>query len=159
MGATPGRSLWIPAVSIMAGSCVTILPAIFSAPLLPPCGLLMLLGWRLLRPELFRIWAPVPLGLFDDLLSGQPLGSAMLLWTLCFLAVDMIDRRMFWRDFRQDWLIATGLIAAAIAAGALIAWPAHLPPPFAAIGVQMLLSAALFPLATRIVARLDSWRA
>jgi rod shape-determining protein MreD len=157
--ATPGRSLWIPAVSIMAGSCMTILPHVFSAPLLPPFGLLMLLGWRLLRPELFRIWAPVPLGLFDDLLSGQPLGSAMLLWTLCFLVLDMVDRRMLWRDFRQDWFIGIALIAAVIAGGALIAWPGSTSPPVIALGIQLGVSAALFPLVTRIVARLDSWRA
>jgi rod shape-determining protein MreD len=156
--ATPGRSLWIPAASIMAGSCVTILPHVFDAPLLPPFGLLVLLGWRLLRPELFRIWAPVPLGLFDDLLSGQPLGSAMLLWTLCFLVLDMLDRRMLWRDFGQDWLIGIALIAGVIAGGALIAWPGSTPLPFIALGIQLAVSAALFPLVTRIVARLDSWR-
>lgn len=157
--ATPGRSLWIPAVSIMAGSCMTIVPHVFVMPLLPPFGFLMLLGWRLLRPELFRIWAPVPLGLFDDLLSGQPLGSAMLLWTLCFLVLDMVDRRMLWRDFRQDWIIGTAMIAGVIAGGAVIAWPGPSAGlPFLALGAQIILSAAMFPLVTRIVARLDSWR-
>lgn len=156
--ATPGRSIWIPAASIMAGSCVTIMPHVFTAPLMPSFGLLTLLAWRLLRPELFRIWAPVPLGLFDDLLSGQPLGSAMLLWTLCFLVLDMLDRRMLWRDFRQDWIIGTAMIAGVIAGGALIAWPGSSSPPVIPLGIQLAVSAVLFPLVTRIVARLDSWR-
>src|SRR3546814_20303414 len=69
----------LPAISVMLGSLVTIIPVIFPGGLLPPFGLMVLLAWRLLRPESLKIWSPVLLGLFDDLLSGQPFGSAMLL--------------------------------------------------------------------------------
>src|SRR3546814_6385482 len=76
------RTWIIPAISVMLGSLVTIIPVIFPGGLLPPFGLMVLLAWRLLRPESLKIWSPVLLGLFDDLLSGQPFGSAMLLWTI-----------------------------------------------------------------------------
>lgn len=66
--------------SILAGSLVTLLPVVATVPFLPPFGLLMFLGWRLLRPGALPVWAAAPLGLFDDLVSGQPLGSAVLLW-------------------------------------------------------------------------------
>ena len=69
---------------------------------------------------------PLPLGLFDDLVSGQPLGSAMLLWTLCFLAIDVLEQRLVWRDFWQDWLIAVGRDRAA--AWSAAAWS---PSPLA----------------------------
>src|SRR3546814_14030046 len=39
--------------------------------LLPPFGLMVLLAWRLLRPESLKIWSPVLLGLFDDLLRSE----------------------------------------------------------------------------------------
>ncbi|MFX5813291.1 hypothetical protein ABTE31_21535, partial [Acinetobacter baumannii] len=72
-----GFQRFVPALSVMVGSAVTLWPFIATFPILPPFGLLMLLGWRLTKPDSLRIWAPLPLGLFDDLISGQPLGTAM----------------------------------------------------------------------------------
>src|SRR5699024_7185718 len=75
-------AIWlIPVASVMVGSLITIVPLIATFPVLPPLGLMTLLAWRLLRPEWMRIWSPLPFGFFDDLVSGQPLGSAILLWT------------------------------------------------------------------------------
>ena len=72
------QRIGLPIASVLLGSLVTIVPMIASHPVLPPFGLMMLLGWRLLRPELFKIWAAAPFGLFDDLVSGQPLGSVTM---------------------------------------------------------------------------------
>src|SRR3546814_6121049 len=72
------RTWIIPAISVMLGSLVTIIPVIFPGGLLPPFGLMVLLAWRLLRPESLKIWSPVLLGLFDDLLSGQDRKSTRL---------------------------------------------------------------------------------
>ena len=47
----------LPALSVMAASLGTIWPFIANVPVLPPLGLLMLLGWRLRRPDVFPIWA------------------------------------------------------------------------------------------------------
>src|SRR3546814_16448350 len=98
----------LPILSVMLGSLVTIIPVIFPGGLLPPFGLMVLLAWRLLRPESLKIWSPVLLGLFDDLLSGQPFGSAMLLWTICFLVIELIKISLVFRDFGQDGLIELG---------------------------------------------------
>lgn len=141
--------------SVMAGSLVTIAPFVAGFPVLPPFGLMLLLAWRLRRPEALPIWSPLLLGLFDDLLSGQPLGSAMVLWTLCFFAIDLLERRlMLFRDFRQDWLVAAGGIAACLLLGRLAAAPlrAHVDAP---VLVQIAASILLYPFVATIAAWLD----
>ncbi len=136
-------------LSIVAGSLVTLIPVIATVPFLPPFGLLMLLGWRLLRPDTLPVWAAAPLGLFDDLVSGQPLGSAMLLWQLCTLTIDLVDTRLLTRDFWHDWLLAGGSIAVCIVLGRAFASTlgAHVDTVML---FQILVSVALFPLATRV---------
>ncbi len=148
----------VPAASIMLGSLITIWPLIASVPFLPPLGLLMLLGWRMARPGVLAIWAPLPLGFFDDLLSGQPLGSAILLWQVCFIVIDLIDQRLVFRDLWQDWLIAGGSLAFCLIAGRLVATPlsAHVDTPLV---LQIAVSVLLFPLAARIAMWLDRRRA
>lgn len=147
----------LPVLTVLAGSLATIWPFVASIPILPPLGLMMLLGWRLARAELFRIWAPLPLGMVDDLLSGQPLGSAMLLWTSCFFVMDLIDQRLVFRDFWHDWLIASGAIGFCLVAGRLIAAPigAHVDT---VLVLQAVVSILLFPLVMRLCAWLDAKR-
>jgi rod shape-determining protein MreD len=152
----PDRSFrrFVPALSVVLASSLTLWPIIASLPLLPPFGLLTLLGWRLTRPDSLRIWAPLPLGLFDDLVSGQPLGSAMLFWTLCFFMIDLIDQRVVFRDFWQDWLIAAGAVGFCLILGRLVASPlsAHVDTVML---VQIAVSVLLFPLVARLCAMLD----
>ena len=81
------KMLAIPMASVILASMVTTLPVFSAGPLLPPFGLLMFLSWRLMRPALLPIWSGVPFGLMDDLFSGQPFGSAGLLWSLAMLIV------------------------------------------------------------------------
>jgi len=151
------QRIGLPIVAVLLGSLVTIVPVVALNPLLPPFGLLMLLAWRLLRPELFPIWAAAPLGLFDDCVSGQPMGSAVLLWTISFFAIELFDTRLVWRDFWQDWLIAALAIAFCLIAGRLIASPiaAHVDTMLL---VQILLAILVFPLIMRLVAWLDRKR-
>ncbi|MFT3978226.1 MAG: rod shape-determining protein MreD [Sphingomonas bacterium] len=153
-----GRARAIPWATVMAGSLVTIAPFGATLGLLPPCGLLMLLAWRLLAPLALRRWAPPLLGLFDDLLSGQPLGSAMLLWSLSFFLVDLFDQRTMFRDFWQDWLIAAAAIAMCLVGGRFVASPltAHVD---VVLVIQIVVSILVFPLAARIVAWIDRKRA
>lgn len=141
-------------LSIMAGSLITIFPFIASFPVLPPFGLMLLLAWRLHRPDALPIWSPLLLGLFDDLLSGQPLGSAMFLWTLCFFSIDLIERRVIMlRSFWQDWLVAAGGIATCLVLGRLAATPlvADVDTPLL---IQIAASVMLFPVAAQIVGAL-----
>ena len=151
-------AMWaIPVASVMVGSLITILPLIATFPVLPPLGLMALLAWRLLRPETVRIWSPLPFGFFDDLVSGQPLGSAMLLWTLAFLIVDLLDRRLVSRDFWQDWVLASGAIAVCLIAGRLIATPlaAHVDT---LLLFQVIAAVMLYPFVARLIASLDAKR-
>ncbi|QDZ09119.1 rod shape-determining protein MreD [Sphingomonas panacisoli] len=150
--------MWaIPVASVMIGSLITILPLVATFPVLPPLGLMTLLAWRMLRPETIRIWSPLPFGFFDDLVSGQPLGSAMLLWTLAFLIVDLLDRRLVSRDFWQDWVLAAGAIAFCLIAGRLLATPlaAHVDT---VLLFQVIAAVLLYPLVARLVASLDTRR-
>ena len=98
---------------------VAIVPVVATVPLLPPFGLLMLIAWRLLARFALRPWAAAPLGFFDDLVSGQPLGSSVLLWSVCFVVIELIEVRLVFRDFWQDWMIAAGAIAFCLCAGRL----------------------------------------
>ncbi len=115
-GSKINRSHWpllaygLPWLSILLGSLTPWLPVIAPAPVLPPFGFMMLLAWRLARPGLLPLWAGLPLGLFDDLYSGQPLGSAVLLFSLVLMAIELIEIRFPWRNFWLDWLTAAAIL-------------------------------------------------
>jgi rod shape-determining protein MreD len=147
-----------PIITTMLGSMATLMPMIASAPLLPPFGLIMLLAWRLRHRTIWPVWIGLPLGLWDDIFSGQPLGSSMLLWTILMLGLDVIDRRMVWRDFWQDWGLAAAVIAITLLGGLGIAnWTGGNTSPLTVLP-QIVISIALFPLLARACAMIDKWR-
>lgn len=148
----------VPILSTMAGSLVSLLPVVAQAPLVPPTGFLILIAWRLLRPEFWRVWAALPLGAWDDLFSGQPLGSAMLTWTLAFLALDAVDKWLLWRDYWQDWFVAGMVVALGIIAGFLIALATGGGGLILIVVPQIIASVLVFPLLVRLCATLDRWR-
>ncbi|MCP3733044.1 rod shape-determining protein MreD [Sphingomonas sp. MG17] len=154
---TSARARWLAPLSIVLGSLVTLAPFKASFPILPPFGLMMLLAWRLHRPDLLKPWAPVLLGFADDLVSGQPLGNSMLFWTVSCILIDVLDTRIVWRDFFQDWLLAAGAIGFCLIGGRLVAAPlgAHVDT---VLLIQVLISIALFPVLSRFVSRLDGKR-
>ncbi|MHA6723672.1 rod shape-determining protein MreD [Sphingomonas sp. RS2018] len=145
----------VAAGSIVAGSLAVLLPIVANVPWLPPCGLLMLLAWRLRDREVFPIWAALPLGLFDDLVSGQPFGLAMALWTAASIGVDLIDQRLVWRTFRQDWAIAAAASTLCLLLSRIVTvrLSAHVD---LLVLIQVMTAVALYPLAARLVARLDA---
>ena len=152
------RARIVPVASTIAASGLAILPVVTAFPIAPPTGLLMLLSWRLIRPELWPAWAALPLGLADDLFTGNPLGTAPVLWTTCLLIIDQIDRRMIWRDYWQEWLIGLLLVGGCLVDSAAIASVTggsiridHLWPVYA-------LSVALLPAFAHVAAALDRWR-
>jgi len=139
-------------------SLVTFSPVIASAPVIPPFAFMTLLAWRMLRPSFLPVWAGLPLGAWDDLFSGQPFGSAIVLWSAAMLAMDVIDERFLWRGFRQDWLAAAVLLSAyLVLASGLAGIAAHYPLPLT-IGPQWLMTVVLFPVVNRLVALLDKLR-
>lgn len=155
---SPFRLQALPIGTTLLGSCVSLLPFVSTAPVLPPFGLLMALAWRLLRPEMWGAWIALPLGLADDLITGTAPGTAMTLWTITFLAIDLIDARPMWRDHWLDWWIACGAILFCAlgqwAFGYFVAgggglWP-MIPPTILAV--------LCFPPVARLCAMLDRWR-
>jgi rod shape-determining protein MreD len=149
-----------PIISVLVASALPMmLPLVAAWAYLPPLGLLLFLAWRLLHPSLWPVWIGLPLGLWDDLLSGQPIGSAMGLWTLTLLAIDFVDQRTYWRGYWQDWLIAGIAMAIIILAGAVFVHPsARISDLFALVGLQVVASILLFPMMVRVAAWLDSIR-
>ena len=148
----------LPWLTVMIGSLTPWLPVIAPAPVLPPFGFIVLLAWRLLRPGLFPLWAGMPLGLFDDLYSGQPLGSGVLLFSLTLLAIEVIEYRFPWRGFLLDWALAAAMIALYLALAALFSGAGLTPVQLAVIVPQLLLSVVLYPVVARLIAMIDRLR-
>jgi len=152
------RRRFVPFLSTLVAILLGLLPIVASAPLLPDFGFLMLVTWRLLRPE---IWTPrmaLGLGLIADLVSGDPLGQNMLLWTTAFLALDLVDTRLGFRDYWMDWLIAAGMLIFQILGGWYIALLMGADVRIAVMLPQIGLSVLAYPVAARIVLGLDRWR-
>jgi rod shape-determining protein MreD len=155
---SPLRARSVPYLSIMLASLAPVLLIADLMPLAPSFGFLLLLGWRMVRPSLLPLWAGAPLGAFDDLVSGQPFGSAILLWSLAMIAIEVIETRFPWRGFWQDWFTA-GTIAVAYWLAALTVSGARLTPELFAVAIpQALLSILLYPIIARMVASLDRFR-
>lgn len=154
----PMLSIGLPWISIMAASLVTFSPIVASAPVLPPLAYMMLLAWRMLRPGMLPVWAGFPLGAFDDLYSGQPFGSGVLLWSATMLAMEVIDEKFLWRGFAQDWLAGSLLLTSYLLLAAGIAGVATGFPMPLLIGPQLLPALILFPIVSSVVALLDRVR-
>ena len=148
----------VPWLSVMLASLLPGWLFLASAPYVPPLGFLTLLAWRQLRPGLLPIWAGFPLGLFDDLYSGQPIGSAILLWSLAMIVLEAIELRLPWRSFALEWLVASGLIVTYILASLGVANATGGHAPVAVLAPQIVLAVLFYPFVGRIVAALDRFR-
>jgi len=155
---SPLRANGVPYVSVMLGSLVPFVLLAGVLPIVPPLGFLMLIGWRIMRPGLFPLWVGVPLGAFDDLVSGQPFGSAILLWSIAMIAYEAVEARFPWRGFWQDWFSA-GLAVLVYICAAMIVSGAPLTASLAiAVAPQIALSIMLYPIIAQIIASLDRFR-
>ncbi len=148
----------VPAATVILGSMVTALPIITDYPILPPMGLLVLLAWRFIRPGYWPVWAAFPLGLIDDIFSGQPIGSAVFLWSVVFVALETVDRRSVTRDYWQDWLLASLAIIFVLSGGMLIIDFQSNLLRLDLLVPQLLLSVLLYPFVARLIGAIDAWR-
>lgn len=165
IGADPNSALsqWrlhgVPVMSVLLGSSAgAVLPIVAQSPVLPPFGLIILLAWRLLHPTMWPMWIGVTLGACDDILTGAPLGSAMFLWSLVLIGVEVVDRRIMWRDYWHDWLLVAVALALCILGGWLFAHLGGSRAPVTIVLPQILWSVLSYPLIVRVIARLDRWR-
>ena len=152
------RRRFVPVGSTLAASLLALLPIVASRPLVPEIALLVVIAWRLLRPEIWPAWMALPLGLFNDLVAGHPIGQSMAFWTILFLACDYIDSRLGFRDYWMDWLIAAAAILFHTAAAWYVAMLMGAVMDFAVLLPQLGVTILVYPLAARIVLALDRWR-
>lgn len=152
------RRRYVPFLSTGVAILLSLFPIVMPSPLIPNLGFLLLITWRLLRPEIWPAQMALAFGLFADLVSGHPLGQSMLLWTIVFLAFDYVDSRLGFRDYWMDWLLA----AAAILFHAFGMWYIALlmgsETGFMVMTPQIVLSILAYPVATWLVVGLDRWR-
>ncbi|AEI37740.1 MAG: rod shape-determining protein MreD [Zymomonas mobilis subsp. pomaceae] len=157
----PIKAQITPLIMVLFASLLETGPLVSVLPLLPSFGLLVALGWRLLRPELWQAWIALPLGMSNDLINGQPLGISMISWTICFLAFDIIDNRLVWRNYWQDWIFAScAIIFCTLFSLFMTSWiiKGHTILLILSIMPEILISILLFPLVEALCAIVDRWR-
>ncbi|MGV7120472.1 MULTISPECIES: rod shape-determining protein MreD [unclassified Sphingopyxis] len=157
-------SLWrmriVPIATVLFASALPLmLPLVASSPVLPPLGLLFFLSWQLLRTEMWPVWIGLPLGLWDDLFSGAPIGTAIGLWTIASIVIAYISQRIYWRGFLHDWAIGALLVAVIQSIAALITHPHAAPGHVLGLVVpQIIVSVLLMPLFLRLTGKFDNFR-
>jgi rod shape-determining protein MreD len=104
------------------------------------------------------LWAGLPLGFFDDLYSGQPLGSGILLFSVTLIVIELVEARFPWRNFWLDWLMAATIITAYLVVAALLAGGVATFVQLSVIVPQLVVSIVLYPIIARFVALLDRLR-
>jgi rod shape-determining protein MreD len=148
----------VPILSTLAASLLDVLPIVATVPLIPDFAFLVLLAWRLLRPEMWLAHMALPLGLFNDLVSGHPLGQSMALWTIIFLMFDLVDSRLGWRDYWTDWFFASLAVLLYTFGVWGITRLLGSQAPFDVLWPQVIISILSYPVVARLVLALDGWR-
>lgn len=149
---------YMPAISVLGACLLTALPIVSSSGWYPDFGFLVLIAWRLLRADAWPTWWAAPLGFFNDLVTGHPIGFSIALWTAAMLVLDLADRRTMWRGYWLEWAIAALLLLANEAAEWRIAQVMGASLPFRTILPPLLISILAFPVFAWLVSRLDRWR-
>ena len=158
MAMKKARRQYVPVASTLAAASLSLLPIVANSPISPDWGFMVLIAWRLLRPEMWASYMALPLGFYSDLVSGHPIGQSMALWTLTFLILDVVDSRAMYRDYWMDWLLSAVLILFYVAGGWSVAALMGSNTDFAILWPQLGLSVLCYPLIARLVIGLDRWR-
>ena len=149
---------YVPAASVLVASLLAALPIVATSGWYPDFGFVVLIAWRLLRSDAFPAWWAAPLGLFNDLVTGNPVGLSVSLWTTAMLLLDIADRRTMWRGYWLEWVLAALLLLGWEAAEWNVARVTGAQLPFVVILPPLLISVFTFPIVAWFVARLDRWR-
>jgi rod shape-determining protein MreD len=156
-GPRPGAP-YVPAATVVAASLLSALPIVATSGWYPDFGFLALIGWRLLRSDPWPAWWAAPLGLANDLITGEPVGLSVALWSATMLLLDLIDRRTMWRDYWIEWALAAMLLLL----NEIVSWWSAgilgAATPFSMLMPPLLISIFVFPVAAWLVARIDRWR-
>jgi rod shape-determining protein MreD len=149
---------FVPAATVVAASLLAALPIVSTSGWYPDFGYMALISWRLLRADPWPAWWAAPLGFVNDLFTGYPLGFSIALWSATMLALDLIDRRTMWRDYRTEWVLAGVLIAIDEWLQWRVAGLVNGAPPLSQMVPPLVISICGFPLCAWIVSRIDAWR-
>jgi rod shape-determining protein MreD len=150
---------YIPALTVVVGSLLALMPIVSATGWWPDWGLLMLIAWRLLRADAWPAWWAAPLGFVNDLILGNPIGLSVALWAAMMIAMDILDRRTMWRDYWIEWGIAALFIALAeLAQWRVAALLGAQVPLGVTAGPAILVGILCFPLPAFLAARIDRWR-
>lgn len=149
---------FVPAATVVIASLLAALPFVSPTGWFPEFGYLVLIGWRLLRSDPFPAWWAAPLGLINDLFTGNPVGFSVALWSATILALDLIDRRTMWRDYWIEWVLAAVLILLHEFLQWQLAAAMGAPLPFVSILPTVVISILAFPIAAWLVSRFDRSR-
>ena len=147
-----------PAISVGVASALALLPIVTEVGWVPDFGFMLLIAWRLLRGDAIPSWWAAPLGFFNDLLTGSPIGLSVAIWSAAMLSLDLLDRRTMWRDYWIEWALAALLLLG----NALIRWYVDAvvgaPHPLSSIWPPVIIAILVFPLAAWSASALDRWR-
>lgn len=149
---------YVPAISVVAASLLTALPIISMSGWYPDFAFLVLIAWRLLRADAWPAWWAAPLGFFNDLVTGHPIGLSIAVWTAAMLILDLADRRTMWRGYWLEWTFAALLLLANEAAEWRVAQVMGASLPFLTVLPPLLISVLAFPIVAWMASRLDRWR-
>lgn len=148
----------IPALSVTAASLLPLAPVVAEVGWMPDTGLLLLLAWRLLRSDVIPAWWAAPLGLWNDLVLGLPIGLSVATWSAAMILIDLLDRRTMWRDYWLEWLLAAGLLSLAELGRRMVDAAMGAVYPFSAILPPLAIAILTFPLAAFAASQIDRWR-
>ena len=148
----------IPAASVALASLLPLIPVVAQVGWMPETGFLLLLAWRLLRGDAIPAWWAAPLGLWNDLVLGLPIGLSVATWSAAMIALDLLDRRTMWRDYWLEWLLAAGLVTLAELARREVDAAMGARYDLVAILPAIAISVLAFPLAAWTASKLDRWR-
>jgi rod shape-determining protein MreD len=149
---------FIPAVSVAVASSLCLLPIVTELGWVPDFGFLLLLAWRLLRGDVIPGWWAAPLGLFNDVVTGGPIGLSVAIWTGAMILLDLLDRRTMWRDYWVEWGLATLLIVLNDLARWRINALMGAQSPFSTTVPPLIIAVLVFPLVASAASRIDRWR-
>jgi rod shape-determining protein MreD len=153
------RRFHTPLLTTIAAILLSVLPIVSQAPpTIPDLGFMVLLSWRLLRPEAWTPRTALLLGLLNDFVTGHPLGHSMAIWTLVFLAFDFIESRVGFKDYWLDWFFAAVAIIFYTSSSWYVAHMMGNRLDFSVMLPQMIISVLAFPIVGRIVLAFDRWR-
>ena len=124
-------------------------------PVAPNVAIMAVFYWGVYRPDRFPIAAAFGLGLWQDILTGAPLGVNALVLLLVYAAVQHQRRLFTGKSFYEVWTVfAIIALATALAVWVLIMLMSSATLNPAPGLFQLVLTVLVYPFATWVFARI-----